>query len=63
MNSNKSSMMALQYFLLDKQLRMAFMYDCHTVGEILSSIGILWYKYDVLPKIWKYSTIFLGAFS
>ena len=42
--------MASQYFLLDKQLKMAFMYDCHTAGGILSPIGILWYKYDALPK-------------
>ena len=42
--------MASQYFLLDKQFRIAFMYDCHTGGEIFSPIGILWYKYDMLPK-------------
>ena len=50
MNSNRSSMIASQYLLLNKQLKMAFMYNCHTTGEILSPIGILWYKYDTLPK-------------
>ena len=49
-NSNRLSMIASQYFLLDKQLKIAFIYDCHTVGEILSPIGILRYKYDALPK-------------
>ena len=49
-NNSRSSMMASQCFLLDKQLRKAFMYDCHTMGEMLSPIGILWYKYDALPK-------------
>ena len=34
-------MIASQYFLLDKQLRMAFMYDFYTAVEILSPIGIL----------------------
>ena len=50
MNSNRSSMIASQYFLLDKQLKIAFIYDCHTAGEMLSPIHILWYKYDALPK-------------
>ena len=35
------------------------MYDCHTVGEILSPIGILWYKYDVLPKYGSIPQYFL----
>ena len=26
------------------------MYDCHTVGNTFSPIGILTYKYDTLPK-------------
>ena len=26
------------------------MYNCYTAGEMLSPIGILWYKYDALPK-------------
>ena len=43
-------MIASQYFLLDKQLKIAFMYDCYTVGEILSPIGILWYMYNALSK-------------
>ena len=59
MNSNRSSMITSQYFLLDKQLKMVFMYDCHTVGEILSPIGILWYKYDVLPKYGSIPQYFL----
>ena len=42
--------MASQYFLLDTQFEIAFMYDCHTSGEMFKPIGILWYKYDVLPK-------------
>ena len=52
-------MMALQYFLLDKQLNMAFMYDCHTAGEMLSPIGILWYKYDALPMYGSIPQYFL----
>ena len=36
-NSNRSSMIASQYFLLDKQLKIAFIYDCHTVGEMPSA--------------------------
>ena len=59
MNSNRSSMIASQYFLLDKQLKVVFMYDCHTVGEMLSSIGILWYKYDALPKYGSIPQYFL----
>ena len=59
MNSNRSSMIASQYFLLDKQLKMVFMYDCHTGGEILSPIGILWYKYNVLPKYGSIPQYFL----
>ena len=26
------------------------MYDCQIKGEIFNPIGILWYKYDALPK-------------
>ena len=63
MNKSRSSIMASQYFLLDRQLKIAFMYDCHTAGEMLSPFGILWYKYDALPKYGKYSTVFLGTLS
>ena len=35
------------------------MYDCHTVGEMLSLIGILWYKYDALPKYGSIPQYFL----
>ena len=52
-------MMASQYFLLDRQLKMAFMYDCHTAGEMLSPIGILWYMYDALPKYGSIPQYFL----
>ena len=50
MNSSRLSMISSHYFLLDKQLKIAFMYDCHTAGEMLSPIGILWYRYNALPK-------------
>ena len=59
MNSKRSSIIASQYFLLDRQLNMTFMYDCHSVGEILSPIGILWYKYDGLPKYGSIPQYFL----
>ena len=58
-NSSRSPMIASQYLLLDKQLKMAFMYDYHTAGEILNPIGILWYKYDVLPKYGSIPQYFL----
>ena len=32
---------------------------CQTVGEILSHIGILWYKCDVLPKYGSIPQYFL----
>ena len=38
---------------------MAFMYDCHTAGEMLSPIGILWYKYDALLKYGSIPQYFL----
>ena len=49
-NNKRSSTIASQYFLLCKQSNIAFMYDCQIEGEIFNTIGILWYKYDVLPK-------------
>ena len=35
------------------------LYDCHTVGEMLSPIGILWYKNDALPKYGSIPQYFL----
>ena len=35
------------------------MYDCHTAGEILSPMGILWFKYDALPKYGSIPQYFL----
>ena len=35
------------------------MYDCHIAGEMLSPIGILWYKYDALPKYGSIPQYFL----
>ena len=43
-------MIASQYFLLSKQLRIVFIYDFQIGGETFSPIGILWYKYEALPK-------------
>ena len=51
--------MASQYFLLDRQLKIAFMYDCHTMGEMLIPIGILWYKYNALLKYGSIPQYFL----
>ena len=52
-------MIASQYFLLDKQLKIAFMYNFYTTGEMLSPIGILWYKYNALPKYGSIPQYFL----
>ena len=49
-NNKRSSIIPSQYFLLCKESNIAFMYDCQNEGEIFNSIGILWYKYDVLLK-------------
>ena len=46
-------MIASQYFLLSRQLRMVFIYICQIDGETFNPIGILWYKYDSLPKYGK----------
>ena len=48
-NNKRSSIIASQYFLFCKQSNIVFMYDCQIEGEIVNPIGILWYKYDVLP--------------
>ena len=52
-NNNTSSIIALQYFLLCKQSKIAFIYDLQIDGDIFSPIGILWYRYEVLPKYGK----------
>ena len=49
-NNNRSSIIVSQYFLLCQQSNIAFIYDCQIEGEIFNPIGILWYKYDALPK-------------
>ena len=52
-NNNILSIIASQYFLLCKQSKIAFMYDCQIDGDIFNPIGFLWYKYEVLPKYGK----------
>ena len=52
-NNNGSSIIASQYFLLCKQYKIVFMYHCQIDGDVFNSIGILWYKYEVLPKYGK----------
>ena len=49
-NNNRSFRITSQYFLLCKQSNIAFIYDCQIECEIFNPIGILWYKYDALPK-------------
>ena len=49
-NHYRSSIIASQYFLLCKYSNIALIYDCQIEGEIFNPIGILWYRYDVLPK-------------
>ena len=34
------------------------MYDCHIDGEIFQPIGILWYRYEELPKYGSISQYF-----
>ena len=46
-------MITSQYFLLSRQLRIVFIYDHQIGGEMFSPIGILWYKYEALPKYGK----------
>ena len=52
-NNNKSSIIASQYLLPYRQWRMVFIYVCKIGGETFSPIGILWYKYEALPKYGK----------
>ena len=49
-NNNKSSIITSQYFLLCNLFKMVFIYVCQIGGETFNPIGILWYKYDALPK-------------
>ena len=49
-NSNKSSITALQCFLLCKHSKIVFIYDCQIEGDIFNPIGILCYIYQVLLK-------------
>ena len=42
-----------QYFLLCKQSNIIHIYDCQFYGDIFNPLGILWYKYEVLPKYSK----------
>ena len=49
-NNKRLFIIASQYFLLCKESNIAFMYDCQIEGEVFNPIGILWYKYDVLPN-------------
>ena len=43
-------MITSQYFLLSRQLRIVFIYDCQIGVETFSPIDIHWYKYEALPK-------------
>ena len=52
-NNNRSSIIALQYFLLCKQSNIIFIYECHIDGYIFNPIGILCYQYEVQPKYGK----------
>ena len=61
-NNNRSSIIALQYFLLCKQSKIAFIYDCQINGDIFNFIGIPWYKYKVLPKYDKIPQYLLEFF-
>ena len=49
-NNSKSSIIASQCFLLCKHSKIAFVYDCKIEGEMFNPMGILWYKYEALPK-------------
>ena len=58
-NNKRSSMIASQYFLFYKKLRIALMYDCHIEGDMFNPIDIHWYRYDVLPKLRSIPQYFL----
>ena len=50
-HSNRSSMMSFTVVSTrTNNLIWHLCTDCHTAGEMLSPIGILWYKYDVLAN-------------
>ena len=51
-------MITAQYFLLSRQLRIVFIYDCQIDGETFSPISILWYRYEALPKYGKIAQYF-----
>ena len=53
MKNSRSSIITSQYFLLSRQSRIAFIYGCQSSRETFSPIGILWYKYEALPKYGK----------
>ena len=37
-----------------------FIYDCQISGDTFSPIGILWYKYEALPKYGKIPQYFFA---
>ena len=57
-NYSRSSMIASQYFLLSKKIRIVFIYDRQIGWETFSPISILWYKYEALPKYGKIQQYF-----
>ena len=59
--SNRSSIIALQCFLVYKQSKIAFIYDCQIEGDMFNPIGILWYIYDALPKYGKILQFFFAS--
>ena len=52
-NNNRSSIITSLYFLLCKQSNIAFIYNYHIDGDIFNPIGILWYRYETLPRYGK----------
>ena len=56
--NNRSFIIASQYFLLCKQSNTTFIYDCQIHEYIFNPIAILWYKYEVLPKMVRSYSIF-----
>ena len=47
-NNNRPCIIALQYFLLSKQI--TFTYNCQIDGDIFNPISIHCYKYEELTK-------------
>ena len=58
-NNNRSSIIALQYFLLCKQSSIAFIYDCQIDGEILNPIAF----FDINIKCYQNMVRFHNIFS